>query len=183
VEAGRRGGFGLVVGVDRGGNRDALATHGADLVVADLGELTVADLDARLREKRETTIAWQIEQEGFDPAREHEMESIFTVGNGYLGVRGALDTPVPGSQGDLFIAGVYDRKHPERPYSELEFLTAGRDDYPYSELVSAPLPFRLRLSVDGVPLDLAGPHWRTHRRLLDLRRGILHGHSVYETDK
>ncbi len=49
VEAGVRGGFGLVVGVDRGGNRDALAAQGADLVVADLGELHVADIDARLR--------------------------------------------------------------------------------------------------------------------------------------
>ena len=58
-----------MVGVDRGGNRDALATHGADLVVADLGELTVADMEARLREKRETVVAWQVEQEGFDPAR------------------------------------------------------------------------------------------------------------------
>ena len=50
------------------------------------------------------------------------------------------------------IAGVYDRKHPERPYSELEFLGEGRGDYPYSELVSAPFPFRLRLSVDGRPV-------------------------------
>lgn len=182
VEAGQRGGFGLVVGVDRGGNRGALMAHGADFAVADLAELDVADLDARLREKRETLIAWQIEQEGFDPAREHEMESIFTVGNGYLGVRGTLDSPLPGSQGDLFIAGVYDRKHPERPYSELEFLAASRGDYPYSEMVSAPFPFRLRLTVDGQALDLAGPHWRVYRRLLDLRRGILHGHSSFETD-
>ncbi|HSF03840.1 MAG TPA: beta-phosphoglucomutase family hydrolase, partial [Solirubrobacterales bacterium] len=182
VEAGFRGGFGLVVGVDRGGNREALAAHGADLVVADLGELAATDLDARAREKRETTLAWRIEQEGFDPAREHAIESIFTVGNGYLGVRGALDTPLPGSQGDLFIAGVYDRKQPERPYSELEFLGAGRGDYPYSELVSGPFPFRLRLTVDGVPLDLAGPHWREHRRVLDLRRGILSAHGVYETE-
>ena len=182
VEAGQRGGFGLVVGVDRGGNRDALMAHGADLVVTDLAELGVADLDASLREKRETLIAWQIEQEGFDPAREHEMESIFTVGNGYLGVRGTLDAPLPGSQGDLFIAGVYDRKHPERPYSELEFLAASRGDYPYSELISAPFPFRLRIVVDGHPLDLAGPHWRVYRRLLDLRGGILHNHSAFETD-
>lgn len=182
VEAGRGGGFGLVVGVDRGGNRDALAVHGADVVVADLGEVSVADLDANLREKRETLIAWQIEQEGFDPAREHEMESIFTVGNGYLGVRGTLDSPLPGSQGDLFIAGVYDRKHPERPYSEMEFLAASRGDYPYSELVSAPFPFRLRLTVDGRPLDLAGPQGRTYRRVLDLRRSILHNHSAFELD-
>ncbi|WP_128378851.1 HAD family hydrolase [Streptomyces cavernae] len=42
VEAGRRGGFGLVVGVDRArtpGTRAALLKHGADLVVEDLGEL------------------------------------------------------------------------------------------------------------------------------------------------
>ena len=182
VEAGCRGGFGLVVGVDRGGNRDALTAHGADLVVGDLGELEVGDLDARLRDKRETITAWCVEQEGFDAAREHEMESIFTVGNGYLGVRGALDAPLPGSQGDLLIAGVYDRKHADRPYSELEFHGGGRGDDPYSELASGPFPFRLRLTVDGAPLDLAGPHWRVHRRVLDLRRGILHGHGVYETE-
>jgi beta-phosphoglucomutase family hydrolase len=39
VRAGRVGGFGLVVGVDRGGQRDALLHNGADLVVADLSEL------------------------------------------------------------------------------------------------------------------------------------------------
>jgi alpha,alpha-trehalase len=39
VEAGRRGGFGLVVGVDRVGQGDALLRAGADVVVADLGEL------------------------------------------------------------------------------------------------------------------------------------------------
>ncbi|MFJ4474119.1 HAD family hydrolase [Streptomyces xanthochromogenes] len=42
VEAGRRGGFGLVVGVDRterAGTGEALLKHGADLVVRDLGEL------------------------------------------------------------------------------------------------------------------------------------------------
>ncbi|MBL5973082.1 MAG: HAD family hydrolase [Candidatus Leucobacter sulfamidivorax] len=39
VEAGRRGGFGLVVGVDRGAGRAALETAGAHLIVEDLGEL------------------------------------------------------------------------------------------------------------------------------------------------
>ena len=42
VEAGRRGGFALVIGVDRGGNREALAAAGADAVVADLAEVQVA---------------------------------------------------------------------------------------------------------------------------------------------
>jgi HAD superfamily hydrolase (TIGR01509 family) len=39
VEAGRAGGFGWVVGVDRLGHADALKAGGADLVVPDLGDL------------------------------------------------------------------------------------------------------------------------------------------------
>jgi beta-phosphoglucomutase family hydrolase len=39
VEAGRAGGFGLVIGVDRHDDPDALASAGADVVVSDLGEL------------------------------------------------------------------------------------------------------------------------------------------------
>jgi beta-phosphoglucomutase family hydrolase len=39
VEAGRAGGFGYVVGVDRVGQAAALAEHGADIVVGDLAEL------------------------------------------------------------------------------------------------------------------------------------------------
>ena len=42
VEAGRAGHFGLVVGVDRVGQADALRARGADVVVADLAELLEA---------------------------------------------------------------------------------------------------------------------------------------------
>jgi beta-phosphoglucomutase family hydrolase len=41
VEAGRAGGFGYVVAVDRMGNADSLRERGADVVVADLSELLV----------------------------------------------------------------------------------------------------------------------------------------------
>jgi beta-phosphoglucomutase family hydrolase len=39
VAAGRAGGFGFVVGVDRAGQAEALREHGADIVVSDLAEL------------------------------------------------------------------------------------------------------------------------------------------------
>lgn len=39
VQAGRRGDFGLVIGVDRHGDADALRDNGADIVVADLAEM------------------------------------------------------------------------------------------------------------------------------------------------
>jgi beta-phosphoglucomutase family hydrolase len=41
VEAGRRGSFALVIGVDRGGNAAALRDHGADVVVDDLAAISV----------------------------------------------------------------------------------------------------------------------------------------------
>ena len=42
VAAGRAGGFGGVIGVDRGSNREALEEAGADVVVEDLGEVGVS---------------------------------------------------------------------------------------------------------------------------------------------
>ncbi|HEX6381748.1 MAG TPA: HAD-IA family hydrolase, partial [Acidimicrobiia bacterium] len=39
VEAGRAGGFGFVVGVDRTGQAEELQLHGADIVVSDLADL------------------------------------------------------------------------------------------------------------------------------------------------
>src|SRR3954451_5649024 len=43
VEAGRNGKFGYVVGVERGGQSDALREHAADVVVSDLAELLDSD--------------------------------------------------------------------------------------------------------------------------------------------
>jgi trehalose 6-phosphate phosphatase len=44
VEAGRRGGFGCVVAVNRGANREALEKAGADVLVDDVGTLTAEEL-------------------------------------------------------------------------------------------------------------------------------------------
>lgn len=43
VEAGHRGGFRLVIGVDRLGQAEALREHGADVVVDDLAQVALAD--------------------------------------------------------------------------------------------------------------------------------------------
>jgi HAD superfamily hydrolase (TIGR01509 family) len=39
VQAGRAGGFGLVIGVDRGGSAEALRQNGADIVITELDQL------------------------------------------------------------------------------------------------------------------------------------------------
>jgi beta-phosphoglucomutase-like phosphatase (HAD superfamily) len=49
VQAGRAGGFGRVIGVDRLGQAEALFAHGADIVVQDLDQLLTAAQDRRTR--------------------------------------------------------------------------------------------------------------------------------------
>ena len=44
VQSGRAGGFGLVIGVNRGANREALERGGADVVVDDLAELSAEEI-------------------------------------------------------------------------------------------------------------------------------------------
>ncbi|MDO9063318.1 MAG: HAD-IA family hydrolase [Microbacterium sp.] len=61
VTAGRRGGFGFVVGIDRAGAREQLEAAGADIVLADVAEL---DLGVS------TPDPWHLVYDGFDPAHE-----------------------------------------------------------------------------------------------------------------
>lgn len=175
VAAARNGNFGLIVGVDRGDNRKALHEAGADTIVAGVGELDAQTLDQAFRDCRERA-AWRVEQEGLDPLREPAMESLFAVGNGYMGVRGAPDILLRGSQGDLMVAGIYDRKRAERPYSEKEFLNIGGDSL-HAELVSAPFPFRLSMTADAKEIDAANP--LSFRRTLELRTATLHADARF----
>lgn len=52
VQAGAKGGFGLVIGIARENNVEELRHNGADLVVCDLGETTIEQIDGLVRAKR-----------------------------------------------------------------------------------------------------------------------------------
>ncbi|MBN1836340.1 MAG: beta-phosphoglucomutase family hydrolase, partial [Spirochaetales bacterium] len=111
VEAGRRGNFALVVGVARGNQGEELRSHGADIVVRDLRELTPAKLE-RWFDRGLDEASWVLSYHGFEPQKERLRESLTTVGNGYFGTRGAFE----GNRADevvhypgTYIAGVYNR--------------------------------------------------------------------------
>ena len=70
VEAGRAGGFGFVIGIDRGGNSLALRAAGADVVVADLAQVTVST---------EAPSSWSLVFNRFDPcAGRYSRSSLHT---------------------------------------------------------------------------------------------------------
>ncbi|MDN5616631.1 MAG: beta-phosphoglucomutase family hydrolase [Kocuria sp.] len=102
VQAARAGGFGLVVGINRHGDRNELEEAGADLVHNDVGEL---DLGA------ERNDSWKLVFHGFDPEQEGHREALLTLANGYMGVRGCR--PERGDDGvhypGTYVAGLFNR--------------------------------------------------------------------------
>jgi beta-phosphoglucomutase family hydrolase len=193
VAAGRAGGFGLVIGVDRAGQAAALRAHGADIVVADLAELELpADSTAaagrppahpkpdphrldpfirqpRLERRRVGTAGrgdpWVFAQDRFDPAVEGRRETLFALGNGYFVTRGAA---AEARADDVhypgtYLAGGYNR------------LTTAIDGRPveHEDLVNLPnwLPVTFRID-DGDWFDLRRVEIVAFHQALDLRRGL-----------
>lgn len=101
---------------------------------------------------------WLVVEDGFNLAREHEIESLFAVANGYVGTRGSLAEGCSLSAPATFVAGVFD-------------IPSGA--HPAPELVVAPDWLRLRGAVDGQELRLENGELLEHHRILDLRQGIL----------
>jgi kojibiose phosphorylase len=100
---------------------------------------------------------WVLVEGPFVPAREHEVESIFSVGNGYVGARASLAEGSALSAPATFIAGVFDCP----PGSATP------------ELAPAPDWSHVQASVHGVPLSLSRGRALEHWRMLDLRQGVL----------
>jgi len=159
VEAGRRGGFAIVVGVDRFGQGPALMAAGATAVVTDLAAI-------HLRGRGPVDDGWHLTYVGDDPELVGRRESLCTLANGVLGCRGAepwaRDDGVryPGT----YLASIYDRA-PDR---------VGDSWLETESLVNAPnwLPLSFRLD-HGPWLDAGASSLTQQELVLDLRRGVL----------
>jgi len=101
--------------------------------------------------------AWVLVEGRFVPGREHEVESIFALGNGHVGSRGSVAEGTPLSAPATYVAGVFH----------------GSPEAPMPTLLALPDWARVGGAVDGSPLRLSEGDWLSHRRVLDMRQGIL----------
>jgi beta-phosphoglucomutase family hydrolase len=168
VTAGSRGGFGLVVGMDRAGIGERLRAAGADLVLSDLGELDLSQVRGSAHPSGDDSSddPWVLRYEGFDPRDEGRREALCTLGNGYWGTRGAAGESVadavhyPGT----YFAGVYNR-------ARTDFGTRTVED---EHMVNAPNWLSLRFRADGNEwFSISDPGLLDYRQELDLRRAVL----------
>ncbi|MBK7213743.1 MAG: beta-phosphoglucomutase family hydrolase [Bacteroidales bacterium] len=170
VAAGRAGNFGLVLGIAREENENELYENGADIVVRDLEELTMDDLDIWFDEDEEEE-GWEIVYNDYDPKKERTREALLTIGNGYIGTRGAMEeqdaNPVnyPGT----YIAGLYNR---------LTTVISGRD-IENEDFVNCPnwLPVTFKIN-KGEWFDIRNVEIISIERSLSLGSGLMEKHIL-----
>src|SRR5438477_7636972 len=110
---------------------------------------------------------WAIREVALDVNRLAQTESVFTLANGQLGLRGNLDEGEPNGLPGTYLNSMYD----------VQPLTYGEPGYGYPEsgqtIVNVTNGKLIRLLVDDEPFDVRYGELLAHERILDLRAGNL----------
>jgi trehalose/maltose hydrolase-like predicted phosphorylase len=129
----------------------ANAHHSADLVRS-AASMTVSDFLLSPSADRD----WLLIEEGVDQARERELESILTIANGYLGIRGSIAEFGRFSRPSILFAGIYIEHEDLGP-----------------RLAVLPNWLHVKIAVEDRQLSLSIGRVLEHRRILDLHQGVL----------
>jgi kojibiose phosphorylase len=99
---------------------------------------------------------WHIVETAFNPDALHHKETVYTIGNGYLGTRGAFEEGYPGAMPMTLVHGLFD-------------------DVPIvnTELVNAPNWLHLVVLINGERFRMERGEVLDYRRDLDLGTGLL----------
>ncbi|MBI4560219.1 MAG: glycoside hydrolase family 65 protein [Candidatus Hydrogenedentes bacterium] len=126
----------------------------------------------RLRRHLVEDPRWHVCEKPWEPERNQVWESLCTLGNGYLGIRGHPEESWDAGPSlvGTYVAGVY-----------------APDDHGIPELVNLPNIFATNLVLNGSPMRLANGNVTEYVRQLDMRHGVLrrslvfthHGHTTW----
>lgn len=118
---------------------------------------------------------WRLVETRFDPSDLGTTESLFTVGNGYLGLRGNYSESRDAHLDGTFINGFHETwpiSHAEEAYG---FARIGQT------IVNVPDPKVIRLYVDDEPLQVSVADLIEYERALDFRTGVLTRDLLWRT--
>ena len=120
---------------------------------------------------------WTIVEKGFDPEYQRVSESVFSVANEYMGVRGYFEE---GYSGDHLLGSYFNHLYEMMDIRHDQlfkgFITQG------AAMINTVDWLYTRLWVDGEKLDLAKSKFSGFTRKLDMRQGVLTREFVWETN-
>ncbi|GAA1498949.1 HAD-IA family hydrolase [Paeniglutamicibacter kerguelensis] len=169
VQAGAAGGFGLVVGVARDQPAEALREAGADVVVADLSEL----VGKRARDAWNLD-AWSYSREHPRPADPSVEQTVFALGNGFLGMRGdslGIGDCVKG----MFINGLHETWKIRHAESAFGLAETGQT------MVAAPDARTVRVYINDEALEVGRTEILKDDLRLDFKDGTLISDTLWRT--
>jgi alpha,alpha-trehalose phosphorylase len=115
--------------------------------------------------------AWQLVEDRFDNEVNPVQETLFALGNGYIGLRGSHEERFAGLSGntfdETFINGFYESSplyYPEGSYALAKV---------HQFMLSVPNAKGIRFSIDGEEFDLFQGKIEHYERSVDFRTGIL----------
>ena len=111
---------------------------------------------------------WKIIESKFDPSKQQQAESIFSIGNGSFGQRANFEEKYTGSslQGS-YIGGVY---YPDK--TRVGWWKNGYPEY-FAKVVNSTNWIGIDISIDGEQLDLNVQQVKYFHRELDMQNGLL----------
>ncbi len=118
---------------------------------------------------------WRLVETRYSGADEGVTETMFAIGNGYLGMRGNHPEGRHAHEHGTFINGFHETfeiRHAEQAYG---FAEVGQT------IINAPDGKIMRVYVDDEPLTLDVAEMREYERSLDMREGVLHRHILWRT--
>ena len=114
---------------------------------------------------------WCITETSLDPASNFLHETLFAVGNGYIGLRGCHEEGYKGPPGTsldgTYLNGFYESE--PIAYPEAAFGLAKTNQY----MLNVPNAKGIVLSLDGERFDVLEGEVSHYRRCLDFRTGVL----------
>ena len=121
---------------------------------------------------------WLVREGGFHPERSKVSESIFSLANEFMGVRGYFEE---GYGGERMVGSFFNGVFEEENLSQMPaFSFRGMIDRSHG-IANAVDWLHTRISVDGEALDLASSEFSDFERVLNMRSGLMTRSFVWQT--
>ena len=108
---------------------------------------------------------WKISLDEYNSCDNKKYETLFTLANGYRGIRGALEFSSKGNRGN-YIAGIFDKSQSQ-----------------VTEIVNLQDPLGFNIYIEDEKIDIDECALEGFKRELDMHRGILHTSFIATTVK
>jgi len=111
--------------------------------------------------------AWEVYETAFEKDCQGKCEAVLSLGNGYMGVRSALEESYTGQTRNMFIAGTFNRF----------------DENEVTELPNAADMTAIEIRIDGEQFSLETGETLNYKRWLNFKKALLKRNVTWKSSK